>query len=570
MTIDREDMEISYRELEMAITEKNLAKINSCRHLLADAGDTESEREYAKMLERGEYQIRNIDTAMEYYRRAARKNDAYSVYKYSKLIGRASETLSKFWLRYAAILGSIDSYPDAAELFSSEEKEDIASYYYSLAAACDDTDSIVTMARRWHEGIGVSQNDSFAKWYLDKMVIPPIGAIKLAYKLRLARSAEPPKLFFPDYTSYIKELAEEARTNGLDTAYFYLVSRLAEAGHVSAEATLGMLYTEGIGCEKNLEEAKKHLDSSIAHGNPLAAVYLGQEYISGEFFEADTATAMKYFELAASLGYPEAYHKLASIYEEGTLIEKNIARAIELYERAANNGFEGARVKADELKATRNGFYSEAYNTMYLKGRVTREEAANAFRSAAIATAMGDIRAPRILAQCYAAGFGTEVSRAMAFYWFREGAERGDKESLLPLAFCYSRGYGVDFSYRDAVKYLKLADAVGAKGAAEELNLLYKRKMKKMVRSLYSASMNLIHMKKVDEAARLLASFESLAYPKALYTLGCLHEFGRGVAKCDREKADGYYRAAFVGNPAFGNFKDPNSAYKLRILKMIR
>jgi hypothetical protein len=82
--------------------------------------------------------------------------------------------------------------------------------------------------------------------------------------------------------------------------------------------------------------------------------------------------------------------------------------------------------------------------------------------------------------------------------------------------------------------------------------------------------MRLIYMGKYAEAVKLLGSFESLAYPKALYTLGCLYEFGRGVGASDKSTANKYYDLAAVGSGAYGSFTDPKSQYKLKILKLLR
>ena len=568
--IDVADIEETSRELERALKERNSAKILACRHLLADAGDTESEREYAKILEKSDSQLKNIDTVMDYYFRAAKKNDPFSAYKFSKLIGRSSEENAKFWLRYAAILGSINSYPDAAELFSSEGKEDIAAYYCSLAAACDDTVSIVSMAKRWYDGIGVPSNPTHAKWYLDKLTIPPIHAIKLAYRLRSIEAKEPERLIFPDFAKYIKYLSEEAKRLGFYTAYYYLVSILSKGGDINAETALGILLTEGRGCERNTERGKAILELSMAHGNPAAAVYLGEGHLSGEFFEKKTDYAIKCFEKAASLGYPDAYEKLGDIYKEGRIAEKSIPKAIEYYDLAAAGGCDSAKKKADAIKEKRREFYLDAYKIINLGRSVTHEEAFGAFKSAAIATAMGDVKSMTLLAKCYFYGFGTEKDRKTGFYWFDQAVSAGDSEANLHLALCYSRGLGVAFSFDKAVKYLKIAKSLGLNGAAAELDLLYRRRMKKMVRALYSQAMELLYLKKTIEAARLLSSFESLGYPKALYTLGCLYEFGAGVAKPDPKRAQTYYEKAFVGNSTFGKFKDPESDYKFKIMKLIR
>lgn len=568
--IDLSDKETTVRELKRATEEKNQKKIYFCRHLLADAGDVESMREFAKAVEKNAKDGEDIDTAMAYYKKAAEKNDPYSAYKFSRLIGRSSEEASRFWLRYSAVLGSIHSYPEAAELFSSEGKEEIAAYYVSRAAACDDTLSIVNMAKRWCEGIGVEPNPAYARWYLDKLTLPPISAIKLAHKLRMTEPSEPPRLSFPSYDKYIRLLADNAKKLGFFTAYFYLESALANAGDFNAALAVGILLAEGKGCEKDTERGISLIESAVLRGNPAAALYLAEEYRRGAILDKDLNTAIKYYKKAAELGYPAAYEKIADIYRESDSVGKHIGRIIELYELAAAGGSESAEAKARELIRAREDFYLEAYNIINLKQKVTKEEAFTAYRSAAISTAMGDARAALLLAKCYAFGFGTEKSRATAFYWYKHAADSGCADALLPLGLCYSRGFGTEFSYKLAVKFLTEADKAGLKGAKEELETVYKRRMKKMVRSLYANAMELIHQKKFSEAARLLSSFESLAYPKAIYTLGCLYEFGRGVTHSDRIRAEKYYEKAFIGNDMYGSFKDPNSNYKLTILRMIR
>lgn len=568
--ISKDDMDLARHELEVAIAEKNNSKIANCHRLLADGGDVDSMREYAKLTERADVQQRDIDTAMNYYYLAAKKGDSYSAYRYSRLIGRTNERAAQFWLKFAAVLGSIDAYPEVAELFSAEGREDVASYYYSLAAACDDTDSIVIMAKRWSMGIGAPANVSYAKWYLDKITIPPISAIKLAYKLRSIKAEQPPKLTFPDYWVYIKQLSTEAVALQYPTAEFYLTSILAHSGNINAEGALGIMLIEGKGCDKDAERGRACLESNIRAGNPAAAIYLAGEYVSGKNFPRDINLALSYYVKAADLGYTDAYEKIGDIHRKGELVEKNVARAIEYYELASAGGCASAREKATELKTARENFYLDAYKTISIKSSVSQEEAFEAFRAAAIATAMGEVRAMPLLAKCYAKGFGTEKDKKSAYYWFKEAANAGNTESAYFLAICYAKGYGTAFSYKNAVKYLKYCQNAGIAAAAEELNNLYRRRMKKMVRQLYSTAMSLIHNKKYAEAVKLLTSFESLAYPKALYTLGCLYEFGRGVSRSDRARATLYYERASVGNSTFGSFHDPVSEYKLKILKMIR
>ena len=116
---------------------------------------------------------------------------------------------------------------------------------------------------------------------------------------------------------------------------------------------------------------------------------------------------------------------------------------------------------------------------------------------------------------------------------------------------------------------LKRLSSEGDKIAASELISLYEKRTRKMVRQLYSQAMRLIHMKKFSEALSLLLQSEYLGYPKALYTVGAMYEFGLGT-KTDRNTATSYYSLAARGSARFGCFTDPEAKYKSVILKMIR
>jgi TPR repeat protein len=257
MSPTADEITLAKRGLDRALSAKNADEILMYRYFLADAQDTDSMREYAKMLEKkSDATPEIIDTAMGYYKRAAEKLDPYSAYRYSRLVERTSNVAARFWLRFSAVLGSIDAYPETADLFSLEGQEHIASYYLSLAAACDDTDSIVAMARRFYDGVGVDANEAFAKWYLDKLAIPPISAIKLAYRLRSVKAAEPPKPTFPEYDKYLRSLADEAKRCSFDTAYFGINEILYKRGNINAEVTLGILCAEGVGTERDFERAE--------------------------------------------------------------------------------------------------------------------------------------------------------------------------------------------------------------------------------------------------------------------------------------------------------------------------
>ena len=186
----KETFDLTPEEIEEKIEEINIAEEHrqyelaaEGHHILDDMGRTESQKKYAAMLERGDCVARDLDAAMDYYYMAAEKNDAYSAYRYSRLAGRTSEKAASFWLAYSAALGCVEAYPVLAQKLAEDGDDELANYYYALAAAYDDTDSIVILAKRYYGGIGAEQNLPYAKWYMDKLTLPPIHAIKMAYKL---------------------------------------------------------------------------------------------------------------------------------------------------------------------------------------------------------------------------------------------------------------------------------------------------------------------------------------------------------------------------------------------------
>lgn len=566
LVIDDADIKRAKAELDEAkLDTKNPDRYFSLCHLLADGGDTDGQRELAKLLEKQD-PINNLDRAMDYYKLAADVSDPYSTYRYSCLVGRIDARASSFFLRYSAVLGCKEAYPAVSEHYSVLGNEELAAYYCFLAAECDDTVSVVNMAKRYNDGIGVPQSPECAKFYIDKMTIPPISALKLAVKLRGVKSEVPKKPQFPDYASFINNLAKEALALECMNAYFKLTVILSDLGNINALCTLGILYAEGRGTERSLNRAKHYLDLAANKGNAIAAFYLAEEYASGAVFPKSIDTALAYYHRAAAMGYTAAYEKVGELYYAGDGVEKDVKLSVQYFERA---GTESATARALDIKSKRYSFYKRGCEIM-LKQTPSDSEREEAFRAFAIATAMGEPNSEAMLAECYARGFGTKKDRPSAFFWYDRAYAEGDMNALMPLALCYSRGIGTAFNYKTAIRLLSLASSKNMKGADDELIVLQERRAKKLVRSLYSLSMSLIYEKKCAEAVKVLSSMAGFGYPKALYTLGCLYEFGAGISVSDKTRANEYYELAIRGSQKYGSFTDPASAYKLKILKLIR
>ena len=560
----KEDFNLTPEEIEEKIEEVNSAEERKeyelaaeGHHILADTGRTESQKKYAAMLERGDCVPRDLDAAMDYYYKAAEKNDATSAFRYSRLAERTSEKAASFWLTYSAALGCVEAYPVLAEKLAKDGDDELANYYYALAAAYDDTDAIVTLAKRYYNGVGAEQNLPYAKWYMDKLMLPPIHAIKMAYKLRSVKADDPGVPKHPDFDRMLRRLAIKAQDYGYAIPYHNLCKMLSDRDDMQARMILGMLYADGTGCEQDVDTALTLLASSATHGNAEAYCHMGDIYIAGKLVEPNADKALECYKGAADLGMTNAYERMGDIYRLGELVQRDVAKAIELYDIGAKEGHSGAREKSELLKAKREELYTVGEGL-----RASTPE--QSFRAFAISASMGYIPSYKQIARAYLEGRGIKKDRVQAYLWFEKAVESKDEEALYEYGLCFSRGIGTAFDFKKAIEVLSKAARLGSSEAKEEIERLMKNKRRNMLNKVYSNAMTLIYKRQFKEAEKLLRVCLRLGHAKGIYTLGCLNEFGLGIPT-NREVAFRLYETSFDLM-----FRDPRAVYKLKILKMAR
>lgn len=545
------------KEARAAIKARDYEAVKENLHFLANRGILDAEREYAAVLEKGRIVPKDLDLAAMYYLSAARKNDAYSAFKYSRLIAKSNEKASNFWLAFAAIIGSKEAFPKVADMYRRGGDEDTATYYYAMAAACDDTLATVTMAKRYYNGIGVQPNEGYAKWFMDRLIIPPIYGIRLKLMLRNVESQEPPMPVFVHKDAILRRLIRDAEKFGFDEARRKLSKILSENSDPAALYNLGTLLAEGIGGPVDAKEAVVALEQALAAGSSDAAKYLGDMFVSGKIVEQDIQRALEYYEHATTMGYSSAYEAMGDIFREGELVPCNIAYAIELYKTGGNQGDENCRNKAMELIEQREQLYKIAM-------RSEESNPTEAFDALSLSAAMGYLPSHKELARFYENGIGTKVNRQAAFFWYGFAVKKGDIDALYHLGRCFARGIGIDFNFNVAIDLLTKAMRNGSAEAKEEFDRLRENKTKALSRQLFSKAMRLIYQQKYREARAILEVCNQFGNAQAAYTLGCMYEFGLG-GYTDREGAKALYEYAFREK-----FRDPRQEYKLKILRMTR
>lgn len=554
MTLDKDGIEALRREAIAAREAGEEEALADSWQTLALAGDTEGEREYAKLLERGIHFPRDIDLAMEYFHRAARKLDPYSAYRYSRLISRMNDEISSFWLLFSAVLSNTDAYKEAADVWVHAGFDGVANYYYSLAEAAGDADARVQLASRYLYGEGVECSEPFAKWYMERFTFPPISALRLSYKLRGVTAAEPPELI-PDRKKLLSHLIGRARRLGVAEAQIHLYRLLADEGDDDALYTLAGIYLDGRLTPKDPEEAVRILENAAADGNAAAFIALGILYADGRSVPLDLERALGMFERAVRLGRSDAYEFIADIYHREDYEERDVALAYELYKKAEADGSDSAKEKAQRIRTSRESFYLRAMRD---------PSPTEAFKYYFVSSAMGHPLATVRLAECYALGRGTPKDRREAYRLYKKAHDEGTPEAQLPLGVCYSRGIGTRQSFALARHHLTRAKLNGNEKAAAELARMSAAKRRRLTDRCFSRAMRLIYMGKYTASKVYLDAAHKLRHPRAIYTLGALYEFGRGTATNRTRAYELYLEAESLG------FSDPRSAYKSILLKFMK
>ena len=530
--------------------------------MLADFGVAEAEREYARYLE-GEGAW---DRAAALYRRAAIAGDATAAYRFSLCNPELNENARRFWLCYAAILGCKDSYCVAAEALSSSGNERMATYFYRLAADCDDVGAIVSLARRYAKGEGCEKNEGYAKWYMDKLSLPPISALRLAYGLRSVTAEEPPAPTHDAYYEFLKSLRRDAEHFGFFGAERYLAEILMGKGDVESALRMAQVcFGEAEGAtgdrrKRSVESALSALELAASCGSGEAYLMMGDIAHHGKWDVAqDMQRAVKLYIKAAELSSAEAYRILGELHCGDEIGKKNIPLALRFFEEGAALGSETAFRRAAELKDQREVAYYQG-----IEREKTNPE--GAMRDFAISASMGYAPAEVKLGDCYLRGIASRgrPDRRAAYRRYEKAYRAGVDAAVYPLALCYSRGVGVNFDNRRAVELLRRAVALGEKRAQKELDLLLQRRLKKSLRSMHSQALSLLYQHKYDEAFRILTALAKMNDAEAVYYLGACYEFGIGT-QVDRPLGYAlYHRAAELG------FADERSSRKAIFLRLVK
>ena len=152
----------------------------------------------------------------------------------------------------------------------------------------------------------------------------------------------------------------------------------AKRRNLDAINNLGVLYTDGLGVEKDLKKAFEYFNQAAAENDPVALDNLGNTYLLGLGIEKDYAKALELFSKSAEKGCVNALADLGFMYSQGFGVKQDYKKAVEFFRKAADKG---------------NAFGITALGDMYARGTGVPQDfrkAIKLFRQAAAYGVEGD------------------------------------------------------------------------------------------------------------------------------------------------------------------------------------
>ena len=232
------------------------------------------------------------------------------------------------------LLGFLHSTGTAIE---HSDSKSILHYYF--AATGNNTDALVTMGNSLYDGVKMPRADASAVLYF----LPVAKRIMERFKTKTVGTSHQRRHPRLDDVSMGAARAAMSDANNhaqqQDNDLFQYYQHNADMGDVQAQSAIGHLMNDGgLGWSYERERSVAYLRKAADGGDMTAMASLGHMYANGIGTEVNNETAIECFEKAAEKKVVGGFFGLAYMHLSGYGVEKNHARALEYFLLAANAG----------------------------------------------------------------------------------------------------------------------------------------------------------------------------------------------------------------------------------------
>lgn len=372
-----------------------------------------------------------------------------------------------------------------------EQDQAKALLYHSFAAEGEDTRSQMTLAYRYHIGIGVQQNCDIAIQYYKKVADKAIDWFRsgppggMAWVPDAYRLADDDGGVYGEGASYSsagnnrnKAGLNSDAYSSLDDVLEYL-DLMSRKGEFKATFSLGRFHYDGQkGLPRNMKSAKWYFmkvaklywqrDGRIIENDKpglekiatKAAGYLGRMFMRGEGVEQSFEKAQIWFQRGIKSGDAGSQYGMGLMYLEGLGVPKNAIKATEYMKAAADQDYSPAQVSLGALYLDQGTTNDIGFATKYFE----------------LAARYGHIESYYFLAELTNQGIGRDRSCGMASSFYKMVAEKAE---LLLSSFAEANQAHEDGDAELAlIDYMMAAEQGFEKGQANVAYLLDQQKAK--------------------------------------------------------------------------------------------
>ena len=240
-----------------------------------------------------------------------------------------------------------------------------------------------------------------------------------------------------------------------DQALFQHLQGRAVLGDSTAQFTLAQMYQDGIGTDKNVQEAIKWYELASAQQDLRAEYNLGLLYLEGQGVAADYQKAITTLRDSAFKGNDHAQYALARIDEVGyrnaageVVIPSDSGQAMVMYDLAAANDYGLAQFRLAEMlvreKKVDMSVAAKQHNNQMIK-ELYQGAFSSGIEQAALPLAF------------FNAMDKDKTKQALALEVARKEANAGNAGAALLLGLLYDRGIGIAASPSDAIHWYQQA-----------------------------------------------------------------------------------------------------------------
>ena len=405
----------------------------------------------------------DFQEAMRLFCQEAEQGNALAMYDLGRMWAdgfgvEADPDAAKEWYRKAldAFLSAEKKLPERKKTYlqyrigkmylaglGTEQDYETAALWLERAAEKSHKCAQYTLAGLYAKGQGVEKDlkHAFALYHASAIQGNPYASYEMAKMFRdgtgTKKSAVQAEEHFQDAFSGFQVLEEQSHDDKL-------------------QYRLGQMLYQGIGTERDEEEAVRYWQQAAKLGNVNAQYALGKFWL--DTGTGDVQQAAAWLEKAANEGNTSAQYVLAKLYLEGCLGEKDVEKAGKLFQKAAEQG---------------NGFAAYRLGRLYLEGEEIPKDMVAAVRWLTEAAEQELPSAQYTLGCLYLKGEEIPRDMAKAVAWLQKAALQGNEYVQYRLGSLYLLGEDVPQDLEEAIRWLELSADQGNQYAQYTLGKLF-------------------------------------------------------------------------------------------------